>query len=215
MHDVRFDHVEQTLIVGNDDGRCLGRVHLVHAISHDAHGIDIQTRVGLVKDRELWLEHVHLEDLVAFLLAAAETLVHRASCELAVKLHHLALLVHELHKLGSLKLRQSLILTLLVHGSLEEVGHRHARNLYRILEREKQSLVCAVLWLHVEQVLAVEQSHTLGHLIERVACEHGAECRLARTVRTHDGMDLAIIYREVDASKYFLIANLGVEVLYF
>ena len=28
-------------------------------------------------------------------------------------------------------------------------------------------------------------------------------------------MDLAIIYREVDASKYFLIANLGVEVRCF
>lgn len=39
--------------------------------------------------------------------------------------------------------------------------------------------------------------------------------RLARAVRTHDGMYLSITYGQVDAFEYFFLANVGVQIFNF
>ena len=49
--------------------------HLLHAARHHLEGVDVETGVGLVEDRDVGLEDRHLEDLVALLLAAGEPLV--------------------------------------------------------------------------------------------------------------------------------------------
>ena len=49
-----------------------GPAELVDAVGDDAQRVDVEPGIGLVEDGELGLEHRHLEDLVALLLAAGE-----------------------------------------------------------------------------------------------------------------------------------------------
>ena len=125
VDDVGANHLEQSVVVGDDDAAALGGAQLVHTLGHDAHGVDVQTRVGLVEDGERGFQHGHLEDLVAFLLAPTETFVHRAARELRVELHYLTFLVHQLLELHTFQLGQPLILALLVDSGLQEI---HIRN---------------------------------------------------------------------------------------
>ena len=67
----------------------------VHAGSDDPQGVDVQPRVRLVEDRQDGLEHRHLEDLVALLFAARETLVDGPPDELLVDLDELRLLLRQ------------------------------------------------------------------------------------------------------------------------
>ena len=175
MDKLRLDHLQQTVVVGDDDTGCLRRLEFVHTLCHDTHRIDIKARVGLVEDAQLRLEHCHLEDLITLLLTTAEALVHGTVSQLGVEFHDLALLALQLQKLSGIHRLQALILALLVDGSLHEVGHRHTRNLHRILEREEQPLVGSVLWLHLQQVLAIKECLTLSDLVERVTHQHGTE----------------------------------------
>ena len=73
----------------------------------------------------------------------------------------------------------------------------------------------AVFRLHLEQVLAIEPGLALGHLIERVAYEHGREGGFARTIGAHDGMGLAVVYLKVDAFEYFLAIDGGMQVFHY
>ena len=75
MHEVRHDVVEQPLVVRDDEHRVLLAAQRVHAVGDDAQRVDVEAGVGLVEDGELRIEHRHLEDLVALLLAAGEAFV--------------------------------------------------------------------------------------------------------------------------------------------
>ena len=175
MHILRANHLQQTVVVGDDNTRGLGRRQFVHAFGHDAHGIDVEPGVGLVENGKLRFEHGHLENLVALLLAAAKPFVHRTVGEFGIQFHNLSLFTHQFQEVGGLQRFLAFILSLCIDGCLHEVGHRHTGNLYRILEREEQSLVGTVLGFHFQQVLAVEPGLSLGHLIERVTYEHSTQ----------------------------------------
>ena len=59
-------------------------VERVDALGDGAQRVDVQAGVGLVEHGDLGLEHRHLEDLAALLLAAGEAVVEVARGELAV-----------------------------------------------------------------------------------------------------------------------------------
>ena len=66
------DLVEEALVV-RDEHDTHGRPvdpDLANALGDDAQRVDVETRVGLVEDREFGFEDRHLHDLVALLLAA-------------------------------------------------------------------------------------------------------------------------------------------------
>ena len=86
VHVVGLQLVEQPLVVGDEHDAHRGAVgaDLTDALGHDAQRVDVETRVGLVEDRDVGLEDRHLHDLVALLLAAAEALVEVAVDERAV-----------------------------------------------------------------------------------------------------------------------------------
>jgi hypothetical protein len=56
----------------------------VHAIGDSLQRVDVEAGIGLVEDRQARLQHRHLEDLVALLLAAGKALVHRAMQQLVL-----------------------------------------------------------------------------------------------------------------------------------
>src|SRR5204862_540025 len=69
----------------------------------------------------------------------------------------------------------------------------------RILEREEYAFACALLRIHIEQILAVILYCAGEHGIRRMTGEHLRECTLARAVRTHDRVHFPGAERESDA----------------
>ncbi len=69
----------------------------------------------------------------------------------------------------------------------------------RILEREEEALLCALVGAGLGHVLAVEQDLPFGDLVGRMAGDRVGERRLARAVRAHDRVHLVRVDREIDA----------------
>ena len=144
VDEIRHDVVEQPLVVGDHEHRALGAAQRVHAVRDDAQRVDVEARVGLVEDREPRLEHRHLEDLVALLLAAGEALVHGALQELLVHLDELHLLAHEGEEVHRVELALAARLADRVERGLQEVAVGDAGDLDRILEGEEDPLARAL-----------------------------------------------------------------------
>jgi len=95
-------------------------------------------------------------------------------------------------------------------------GHRRdAGNLERILECEEQTRRGALVRLHGEKVATVKQHFARGRLIVFLTGQHVSECRLARAVRAHDGVNLARIDRKIETFENFFAVDLDVQVLDF
>ena len=194
--------------MGDDNRRIVRPVQLGDARTDDAQRIDVQTAVRFIENRQLRFEHRHLEDLVLLLLAARETFVHRTGNQFGVQFHDGALLPHQLQKLGRRKRFLTPELALFVHGHLHKVGHRHARNLHRVLKSEEQPHAGTLLDGQRQQILLQE-----GRLATRdreflVPGQHRSQRALSRAVRSHDGMHLAGLHLEVDALQYLFSGDL-------
>ena len=212
VDEVRNDVVQQPLVVRDDQHRALGAAQLVDALGHDPQRVDVEARVGLVEDRELWLEHRHLEDLVSLLLAAREAFVDRALHELLVDLDELRLLLHERQELDGVELAFALVSADRVERRLQEVDVAHAGNLDRVLEGEEYTLARALLRLEREQVLALVEHLALRDRVAGPARQHVRERALARAVRAHDGVHLGGAHGEVEAAQDVAAAGAGVEI---
>ena len=77
MDILRTNHLQQTVVMGDDNAGSFRGCQFVHAFSHNTHGVHIQTGIRLVKDAQLRFQHRHLENLIAFLLTATESFIHR------------------------------------------------------------------------------------------------------------------------------------------
>ena len=69
----------------------------------------------------------------------------------------------------------------------------------RVLEREEEPLLRALVGAGLGHVLAVEQDLALGDLVGGMAGDRVGEGRLARAVRAHDRVHLAGRHGEIDA----------------
>ena len=95
----------------------------------------------------------------------------------------------------------------------EEVGDGHAGDRRRVLERQEEARLGPLVGLQREEVLAVERGRALGHLVVRVAHQGVAQGALARAVRAHQGVDLALAEREVDPLEDLLAVDGDVQVV--
>ena len=82
--------VEQPLVVGDHEDGAVRRAQRVDAVGDELHRVDVEAGVGLVEDAHPRLEHRHLQDLVALLLAAREADVERPLQHLGVDVERLA-----------------------------------------------------------------------------------------------------------------------------
>src|SRR6185312_3584655 len=73
----------------------------------------------------------------------------------------------------------------------------------------------ALVGVGLGDVLAVEEDLAFGHLEVRVAHHGVGERRLARAVRPHQGVDLALADGEVEALEDLFLAGADVEVANF
>ena len=162
------------------------------ALRDDLHGIDVEAGVRLVEQRELRLEHEKLEDFVALLLAAREADVHIAISVLRRNLelfHHRAELLAERQDFDALA-RDGLL------GRANHVLDRDARDFFRRLKREEQSLARTLERLHRREVFAFEQHLSARDRVFRMTHDDVHERRFAGTVRAENDMHFALADRE-------------------
>ena len=174
---------------------------LLHAARDDPERVDVEAGVGLVEHRHPRLQHRHLQDLDALLLAAGEPVVEVARRELAADLEAVHLREQLVAELGNRHRVLDAAVPRLAHGvdrAAQEARHRHARDRMRVLEREEQAALRALVRRHLGHVLAVEEDPALGDLVGRVAHDRVGERALPGAVRPHDGVHLVQADLEVD-----------------
>ena len=181
----------------------------VHAFGDDPERIDVQTRVRLVEDRHLRLQHRHLEHLQTLLLAAREALVDVARGERLVHLEERHLLAHPAaeveHRHAALDGVRGVDVGVLVDAlepgvqrRADEAGDAQPGDRGGVLEREEQPQPCALVGRQREQVVALPQHLAAVDDVRRVAHQRVRERGLARAVGAHDRVDLALADGEVD-----------------
>jgi hypothetical protein len=188
--------------VRDDERAHLRADELVHAAGDDAQRVDVEARVGLVEHREARLQHRHLQDLDPLLLAAREAVVQVARRELAAHLQAVHLAEQRLPELGDRDRVVDAAVAGLAHGvdrAAQEARHGHAGDRVRVLERQEEPPLRALVRLELRHVLAVDEDPALGDLVRRVPHDRVGERRLPRAVRAHDRVHLVQADLEVDA----------------
>ena len=108
-----------------------------------------------------------------------------------VDVEKLRLLLDQLHELHRVELRLAAVLAHGVERGLEEVGVVHAGDLDRVLERHEDAFAGALVGVHLEQVLALEEDVAAGHFVLGMAGERARQRALAGAVGPHDGVHFA------------------------
>ena len=179
----------------------------VDALGHRLESVDIESGVGLVEHAELGLEHRHLEDLVALLLASGEAFIDGTIEELLVQLDHLGLLLQELEEVDGSHLLFATLGADGVQRRAKEVAVVDARDLDRVLEGEEDALAGTLFRLVVEEVLSLKQDLAAGDLVAVASREDVGERALAGAVAAHDGVHFAGLHVEVQALQNGLAAH--------
>ena len=201
VHEVRCDVVEDSLVVRDDERARLRTDERVHAVRDDPQGVDVETRVGLVEHRDPRLEHRHLQDLDALLLAAGEAVVQVARRELAGNLEVLHCGEKLRPELGD---RHGIVLAAVsrlarrVDRAAQEARHGDTGDRMRILEGEEEPALGTLVRSEFRHVLPVEHDLPLGDLVGGMAHQGVGERRLPGAVRPHDRVLLTDVDLEVD-----------------
>ena len=120
-----------------------------------------------------------------------EPLVEGPAQQPLVHVHELHLLAHELHEVDRVQLLVAARPPHRVDRRLHEVRVVDPRDLHRVLEREEEPALGALLGLEVEKILALVCDAPGRHLVAFAPGEHVAQAALARAVRPHDRVHLA------------------------
>ena len=199
--------------MGDDEHRPLFGSKRVHARGHYLESVDVEPRIGLVEDGEGRLEHRHLENLIALLLAAGESFIDRAVDELFVELDELDFLAHELEKIYRVQIFFAPVFADGVEGRLQEVSVVHAGDLDRILKGKENTFTGALFGRHREQVLSFVEHFPFGDFEAVTSRQHLCQRALPRAVRSHDGVHFARLNRQIDAVKDLAPFGIRVQVL--
>src|SRR5690348_8638897 len=111
---------------------------MIDAARHRLEGVNIETAVGLVENRETRFQHCHLEDFVALFLAARKSDVDGALQQILANVQELELCAHDPEKLAGIELWLGTLAALRIDGDAQEIHVVHTRDLDRVLESEKQ-----------------------------------------------------------------------------
>src|SRR5690606_35865759 len=124
VHKVGHDVLQQPLVVGNEHKGIVFITQLVHTPCHDAERIDIQARVGLIKNGQLGFQHRQLQNLITLFLATRKPFVQRPVGQFGIKLDQLLFFLHHLKELPGLYRRQPLIGPYFIECRFQEVDVR-------------------------------------------------------------------------------------------
>ncbi len=119
-----------------------------------AQRVDVEPAVGLVEDRQPRLQHRHLKDLVAFLLAAGKPDIDRALQQVLADVEFFKLGPDRAQELAGVELWLAAVAAAGVERGAQEVHVVHARDLDRVLKRQKQAFARALVGRHHQQIAA-------------------------------------------------------------
>ena len=214
MHMIRHDVVQQPLIMGDQNDHALGIAQAVDALGDDLEGIDVQPGVGLVENREGRLQHRHLEDLVALLLAAGEVLVHGAVQQLLPHLDHFRFLPHQVEKIDGVQLALAAMRADGVDGGFQQIDVVDPGDLHRILERHEHALARALLGRHGQQIFPLITDGAGRHFVTVAPGEDVGQRALAGAVGAHDRMRLPGPRLQTQALEDRLVLHPRMQVFY-
>src|SRR5262245_53527816 len=84
VNHIGSDVIEQALVVSNEENAAVRTAHEIDAFGNDFKRVDVEARIGFVEHGIARLQHEHLENFVALLLAAGKSLVDAAAGERTV-----------------------------------------------------------------------------------------------------------------------------------
>jgi len=213
VDELRLDHVQDALVVGDDEHAHVGALRdRVDAVGDRVERVDVEAGVRLVEHGEPGPLERHLEDLHALLLAAREAVVDVARREL---LRHVRELHRRLHRLAELLERDGLLAARLAVGvddHAQVLRGRHARDGDGVLEGHEEAGDRARVGVGLRDVLAVEEDLPLGHVEVGVAHDRVGERRLAGAVGAHQGVELSRADVQVHAAQDGLLPCAHVQV---
>src|SRR5450759_3357481 len=201
---VRNDVVQQALVVSYHDDGALWVAHGIDALGHDLQRVNVQARIGLVQDRQLRLQHGHLQDLVALFLAAREAFVHGAVHQLLVHVQQLQFLPEQGQEIDGIDLIQPTVFVDGIERRPEEVRVADTGYLYRVLEGHEDAFTGGLLRFHGQEVLAVVRHLARGDGVGLAAGQRLRQRAFARAIRAHDGVHFAGVHLQVNALEDFV-----------
>jgi hypothetical protein len=214
VHLVGLDLFKEFHVVSDHD-HAHARVfasHGAHAPSDHAKGVDVQSGVGLVEERDDRFQQRHLEDFVTLALASGKAVIQVTLGEGRVHAES----VHPLREVQSYFEDAELVEALSSgDGLAQELHHRDAGNGLGILKGEEYPGAGAFVGRPLGDVRAVQQDLAIGDRVARMAHDDVGEGRFAGSVRSHESVDLALAHREVHATENCVAFGLGVEVAKF
>ena len=199
----------------DQDHGALWATHGVHAFGHDLQRVNVKTRVGFIQHRQLGLKHGHLHNLIALLLAAGKAFVHRTVQKTLVHLQHAHLFLEQREKIHGVHLVFAAIFADGIQRRAQKVGVADAGDLDRILKGHEQPFAGRVFRLHLQQVFAVKGDGAGADRVTFAPGQHLGQRALAGAVRTHDGMHLSRIHREVNSLQDLVAIHTRVQVFDF
>ena len=182
----------------------------VYPIGNNSQSIDIQSRIGFVKNGQFGLQHGHLENLVTFFLSARKSFVQGTRQKFAVNFQQFRFLANHFQHLVGRHFFQSIGFTSFVDGRSHKVGHRNSRNFNWILERKENTFVCSFFRSQFRNVFVVQEDFSFGHFIIFVSGNDGRKRTFSGTIGSHNGVNFSRFYFKVDSFKNFFVANRGV-----
>ena len=195
--------------VGDDEKRAVRPLaEQAHALADSADRVDVEAGVGLIENRELGLEHEHLQNFGLFLLAAGKAHVQ---VTLGIALVHM----QKRHGLLELFLKvpqPQTVAGLLLERAADERAQRYAGDLQRILEGEENAFFRPLVDGERGDILTVEQNRACGDAVGRIAGDGVAERRLAGAVRSHENMGLVLTDGQIHAVQDLLFLDPHVQV---
>src|SRR5882672_6634020 len=145
MHKLRHYVIEQALIMRHENDGVFRVVKLIDTTGDDSQGIDIQTGISFVENREPGFEHSHLQNLVALFLASGETLIDGTSHEACIHLNDFRTLPQQVLKLEWIQLFLAQMFALLVVSKPQKLRVGNARYFNGILKRHDDSFARALV----------------------------------------------------------------------
>jgi hypothetical protein len=106
-------------------------------------------------------------------------------------------------------------LALRVQCGAQEGHGGDAGNLDRILERQEHALRGALVGIHLQQVLALEQDLAVGNLVAGLAGDDVGERRFAGAVRPHDRVNLALVHGQRQPVEDLTLLDTNLQILHF
>src|SRR5579875_1814950 len=211
VHPVGNEVVEETLVVSDEQRGAVRAAHRADTSGHDSQSVDVETRIGLIQNGQSRFEDQHLEYLVTFALPAGEPVVDRPIQQGTLHLHQASFVLDEGEELDRSDLLFAAGATLGIERSAQEVHGGYAGDLDGMLEAEEHSCRGTLLGGHAQQVKVIEEDAPCGHLVGFATGEDVGQGALARPVRTHHRVDLAVGDLQADSVENLTVTDRNVQ----